>query len=104
MKPVPPYQSSPDWPRKVASALDSLERDKITQPEADARYVRQDIGLAWTAATGTASRTALAAYAGQIVSNPPTQAQVQAIDDAVKAQGQALVALINDLRANGALT
>lgn len=75
-----------------------------TRADADARYVLQDQGAAWTAATGTAARTALAAYAGQVVSNPPTQAQVQAIDDAVKAQGQALVALINDLRANGALT
>ena len=64
----------------------------------------QTTGLIWTAAstgwsnaTGTAARTALASYAGQTVSNPPTQAEVQQIDDAVKAISQHLVALLNDL-------
>lgn len=75
-----------------------------TRSDADGRYVRQDQGAAWTAATGTEARTALAAYAGQTISNPPTQAEVQTLDDAVKAIGQHLVALINDARANGTLT
>lgn len=75
-----------------------------TRGDADARYVRQSQGAAWTAATGTASRAAYASYAGQTVSNPPTQAQVQAVDDAVKALSQAVVALITDLKANGCLT
>ena len=75
-----------------------------TRGDADARYVLQDQGAAWTAATGTAARTAYASYAGQTVSNPPTQAQVQQIDDAVKAISQALVAIITDLKANGCLT
>lgn len=75
-----------------------------TRADADARYVLQDVGPAWTAATGTAARTAYASYAGQTVSNPPTQAQVQAIDDAVKVISQALVGLITDLKANGCLT
>lgn len=82
----------------------SADTDIPTRIDADGRYVIQDIGAAWTAATGTEARTALAAYAGQAVSNPPTQAEVQAIDNAVKAQGEALAALINDLRANGSLT
>mgnify|MGYP001568630340 CR=1 FL=1 len=34
----------------------------------------------------------------------PTQAEVQAIDDKLVATSQALVALITDLKANGALT
>lgn len=70
----------------------------------DPRYVRQDQGAAWTAATGTDARTALASYAGQTVSNPPTQAEMQTLDDAVKAVSQHLVALINDARSNGVLT
>jgi hypothetical protein len=65
--------------------------------------VRQDQTSAWSAATGTEARTALASYAGQTVSNPPTQAQVQTLDDAVKALSQHVVALINDLRSNGAI-
>lgn len=104
MRRIPTTGNSPDRLRKVADAVNGLIRDKLDQVDGDARYVRQDVGAAWTAATGTAARTALAAYPGQVVSNPPTQAQVQAIDDAVKAQGRALVALINDLRANGVLT
>lgn len=76
---------------------------RITQDEGDNRYVRQDVGASWTAPTGTLARTALASYAGQTVSNPPTQAEMQALDDAVKAMSQAVVAIITDLRANGAL-
>jgi hypothetical protein len=72
--------------------------------DALAPFVRQDQGATWTAATGTASRAALASYAGQTVSAAPTQAEVQAIDDAVKAISQALVALITDCKANGVLT
>lgn len=60
-------------------------------------------GAAWAAATGTEDRTALAAYAGQVVSNPPTQAEVQALDNAVVALSRHVVAAINDLRANRAL-
>lgn len=75
-----------------------------TRADADARYVLQDVGPAWTAATGTATRTAYASYAGQTVSAVPTQAEVQAIDDAVKAMSQAVVAVITDLKANGCLT
>ena len=75
-----------------------------TRADADGRYVLQDVGAAWTAATGTISRGALASYAGQAISAIPTQAEVQAIDDAVKAMSQALVGLITDAKANGVLT
>jgi hypothetical protein len=76
----------------------------LTRADGDGRFVQQDQTAAWTAATGTEARTALAGYAGQVVSNPPTQVEMQALDDALKAHSQALVALINDLRGNGALT
>ena len=75
-----------------------------TRSDADGRYVRQDMGPAWGAPSGTLSRSAYAAYAGQAISSPPTQAQVQALDDAVKALSQAVVALITDGRSNGCLT
>jgi hypothetical protein len=79
--------------------LDVFEDFSATDP----RYVRQDQTSAWTAATGTEARTALASYAGQTISNPPTQAEVQALDNAAKAASEHLVALINDLRSNGAI-
>lgn len=66
--------------------------------------VQQDVGAAWTAPTGTASRATFATYAGQTVSNPPTQAEVQAIDDHLVILSQRMKAVIDDLKANGALT
>lgn len=53
----------------------------------------------WGAPTGTLARTILASYAGQNISNPPTEAEVQTLDDAVVALSQHVCALITDLRA-----
>jgi hypothetical protein len=85
------------------AAITALD-GRIDAYDALAPFVRQDQGAAWSAATGTEARTALASYAGQVVSNPPTQAEMQALDDAVKAISQHLVAFINDARSNGTLT
>lgn len=76
--------------------VDAIE---ILQP-----FVRQDQGAAWTAASGTESRAAYASYAAAVISNPPTQAEVQAVANALQAASQALVALITDGKANGVLT
>lgn len=84
-------------------SLTSLD-SRIDAFEVLAPFVRQDQTTAWVDATGTLSRATFAAYAGQTVSNPPTQAEVQAIDDHVKVLSQRLAALINDLRSIGALT
>lgn len=53
----------------------------------------------WSTASGTASRATFATFAGQTITNPPTQAEVQAIDDHVKILSQRLKALIDDLHA-----
>lgn len=66
--------------------------------------VLKDQTATWGTPTGTFARTTFAAYAGQTVSNPPTQAEMQALDDAVKANSQRLAALISDLRGNSVLT
>lgn len=52
----------------------------------------------WTAATGTAERTTFATYAAPVISNPPTQAEVQAIADHVQILSRRLKALIDDLK------
>lgn len=88
----------------TTAALAVSNEGRLDAIEALEPFVQQDQTAAWTAATGTAARTALASYGGQTVSNPPTQAEMQTLDDAVKAISQHLVALINDLRGNGALT
>lgn len=49
--------------------------------------------------TSTLARTTFATYAGQAISNPPTQAEVQALDNAVVIVSQRLGALITDLMA-----
>jgi hypothetical protein len=50
----------------------------------------------WTAPTGTATKTGFATHVTQVISNPPTQAEVQAIDDSLVAASEALKALIDD--------
>lgn len=89
--PDPRGQSAPDTPRAAAA------------PGA-AGYVPADYGATWTVATGTASRATFATFAGQTISAAPTQAEVQAIDDHLKVLSQRMKALVDDLKANGALT
>jgi hypothetical protein len=55
----------------------------------------------WTVPTGTADRTTFATFAGQTITSPPTQAEVQAIDDHVVILSQHYKALIDDLHATG---
>lgn len=57
----------------------------------------------WGAPSGTLTRTTFAAYAGQTVSNPPTQAQVQAIDDHLKIVSERLAALVTDQITQGSI-
>lgn len=77
---------------------------RVDALEAAGPYVEQDVGLAWAAATGTASRATYATFAGQTISVVPTTAEVQAIDDHVVALSQRVKALVDDLKGNGALT
>lgn len=54
--------------------------------------------------TGTLSRATFASYTAPTISNPPTQAEVQAVANALQAVSQTLAALITDMEANGNLT
>lgn len=89
----------------TTTAILALQTEaRVDDLEAAGPYVEQDQTAAWADATGTESRATFAAYAGQTISNPPTQLEVQAIDDHVKAISQRLAALVNDLRDIGALS
>lgn len=57
----------------------------------------------WASPTGTAARTTFATYTAPTISAVPTQAEVQAIADAVQVHAQRLKALIDDLKASGAI-
>lgn len=52
------------------------------------------------APTGTLTRTAFVSYPGQAIFDPPTQAQVQAMDTALQEVSQHLAALITDMQNN----
>lgn len=92
-------------------AADAAQAD-ATQAQADAAavagdlsgYVAKDQTPAWATPSGTVSRATFTAYAGQTVSASPTQAEVQAIDDALEVNSRRLAALITDLRAANVLT
>jgi hypothetical protein len=60
MIPLVPVDNIPGWPRKVANAINALIRGAVQRDG-------QDI------------------YIASAISNPPTQAQVQAIADALEA-------------------
>lgn len=88
----------------AAAAAQATADAALTQAQADLRYVLGSVGPSFAAMTGTASRATFATYAAPTISNPPTQAEVQAIADAVQTISQHLKALIDDLLANKALT
>lgn len=77
----------------AAVSLSSLDA-RIDAYDALSPFVRAD----------QAAAPAYTAYAGQTVSNPPTQAQVQALDDAVKALSAVVVTLIARLQTVDVLT
>lgn len=87
----------------AALSLASLDT-RIDHFEALEPFVRQDQGAAWTAPAATAARTALPAYSAAVISNPPTQAEVQAISTQLAAVTAALAGVIIDGQGNGALT
>jgi len=55
----------------------------------------------WGAASGTLSRSAYAAYAGQTYTGSYVQATAQATDNAIKLLSQTVAALITDLTSHG---
>lgn len=97
-------QDSLDEDLTNTALLAVLTEARVDALEAAGPYVEQDVGAAFADPTGTVSRSTFATYAGQTISNPPTQAEVQAIDDHVKLLSQRVAAVILDLRTNGALT
>lgn len=68
-----------------------------TAPEPDT-YIRSGLMTGWASATGTASRAAFATYTAPTISNPPTQAQVQAMATHIQVLSRTLKAIIDDLK------
>ena len=60
--------------------------------------VKRSTFASWSSPTGTASRAAFATYTAPTISAVPTQAEVQAIADALQAISRATKALVDDLK------
>lgn len=57
--------------------------------------VHKGTSTGWGAATGTGLKTTFATYEAPTISNPPTQAEVQAVANAVQSLSQHMKALID---------
>ena len=57
--------------------------------------VAKNTSTGWVAPTGTASKATFATYAASTISNPPTQAEVQAIANHLQVLSQHMKALID---------
>jgi hypothetical protein len=90
-------QDQADTATDNAATAQQTADSKISQADADALYVHQDSTPAWEQATGTLDRSAFTVYAAPLVSDPPTQAEVQGVADALQVHSQHLAALIADL-------
>lgn len=96
-------QTSASSAQTTADNALTVANSKLSQSMADSRYVRQSQTPTWSPATGTVDRTAYAAYVSPTISATPTQAEVQAVSDAVQSLSQHVAALLNDLAANNVL-
>lgn len=57
--------------------------------------VDKNTSTGWTALTGTGQKGGFATYTAPVISNPPTQAEVQAIANAVQNASRAMKAMID---------
>lgn len=118
-----PVVRTPSWERDAANAVNFMLRH--TEPlnrTANALDIADTVNLApgkvyeidgtqvvgprdtgWSADTGTADKSAHATYTSPTISNPPTQAEVQAISDALQAATQQIKALKDALILHGLL-
>lgn len=82
----------------AAAKLNRLAQAVVAAPDT---YVAKDTVTDWTAWTGTADRATHATYTAATISNPPTQAEVQAIANAVQNVSRGFKAKLDDDIASG---
>lgn len=90
-------------PRVQASTNVALSPYQVGNLDLAGVFVPIVASSTWGNPTGAAERTAFATYTAPTISNPPTQAEVQAVADALQAVSRHLKALIDDLKAAGAI-
>ena len=70
---------------------------------ANTKVVGIQIG-GWGTITGSSSRSAFTIHTAQTISNPPTQTQVQNIDNSLVSLSQRFKALVDDLKTHGLIS
>ena len=90
-------------PRVQASTNVALSPYQVDNLDTAGMFVRTVATSGWVSPTGTAERSTFATYTAPTISNPPTQAEVQAVANAVQVMSRHLKALIDDLKASGAI-
>lgn len=87
----------------VQGLLDQIDAMAAVIAVLPATYVAKDTTTNWAAQTGTAERTAMATYTAPAISNPPTQAEVQALATAMQGVSRRQKGLIDDLLSGGTI-
>lgn len=90
-------------PRVQTSTNVALSPYQVDNLGTSGTFVRTVTSSGWSGPTGTAERSAFATYTAPTISNPPTQAEVQAVANAVQVISRHMKALIDDLKAAGAI-
>lgn len=80
-----------------AIAAQATADGKLSAAQADNLYVKQDGTPDWQTPTGTGERGTFASYTAPTISATPTQAEVQAVANAVQTASRHLTALVGDL-------
>lgn len=89
-------RATPYFQKTLLSISRFADQGAASAPDVTTK-VDKGTSAGWSAATGTASKAAFATYTAPTISNPPTQAEVQAIANAVQAISQHIKALIDAL-------
>jgi len=81
----------------AAQAAQTTADGKLSVAQANDLYVLQDATPTWSAPSGSVDRGAFTSYTAPTISAAPTQAEVQAVADAVQVASRHLAGLVGDL-------
>ena len=90
-------------PQVQVSTNVALSPYQVDNLDAAGAFVRTVATSLWSNPTGVAERSTFATYTAPVISNPPTQAEVQDVANAVQVMSRHLKALIDDLKASRAI-
>lgn len=96
-RPSPYFQRF--WQNVSLTSADAANGSTTNLSDQLAAKVDKNSQTGWASPSGTLDKTTFATYAAPTISNPPTQAEVQALANHVQVLSQHLAAAINALKA-----